>query len=149
MKIVIQKINSCELYLEDKENKLVSRANHGLLVFVGVSDDDTLETVEYLARKITKLRLFRDEQGKTNLSLLDVGGEIMVVSNFTLLAQITTGSRPSFSRAGSPDKANELYLKLADEFRKNGVKHVATGVFGNHMHIKTELDGPFTILMEK
>lgn len=146
MKIVIQKINSCELSVDEKP---VSKTNHGLLVFVGVSDDDTIEKVEYLARKIAKMRLFRDDQGKTNLSLLDVGGDIMLVSNFTLLAQISTGSRPSFSRAGDPEKANELYLKLADEFRKNGVKHVATGMFGNHMHLKTDLDGPFTIIMEK
>lgn len=146
MKVVIQKINSCELFVE---NKSFSKSKHGLLIFVGISDDDTQEKVKYLAKKIARMRLFRDNAGKTNLSLLDVKGEIMLVSNFTLLAEISSGTRPSFSRAGEPEKANKLYLMLADEFVKNGVKHVATGMFGNHMHLKTELDGPFTILMER
>lgn len=145
MKTIIQKINSCELFVNDK---LVSSASAGLLVFVGIEQDDTMEQVKYLAKKIATMRLFKDENDKTNLSVLDTKGDIMLVSNFTLLASITSGTRPSFSRAGNPNLANELYLSFAKELEQNGVAHVATGKFKTHMHLKTELDGPFTIALD-
>ncbi len=146
MNIVIQKTHRCSLSVEDK---LISQIGKGLIVFVGVDQHDTHEIVDYMARKISHLRLFKDENDKINKSVLDIGGDVMVVSNFTLNAVIGSGTRPSFSHSAPPDYANELYLELAEKFRQNGIKHVATGVFGAHMHLDTIIDGPFNIVLEK
>ena len=146
MKVVIQKVEKCELSVDDK---IVSSIGAGLLVFVGVHKTDDLSCVQYLAKKISQMRLFKDENNKLNRSVLDLDGDIMVVSNFTLMAEISSGTRPSFSNGADFETANDLYLKLAEEFRKNGIKNVQTGVFRSHMHLNTILDGPFTIVMEK
>ena len=95
------------------------------------------------------MRLFKDENDKLNKSVLDLNGDVMVVSNFTLMAEIASGTRPSFSNGADFEKANELYLNLANEFSKNGIKNVQTGQFRSHMHLETALDGPFTIVMER
>lgn len=146
MRIVIQKTHGCKLSVEDK---LISKIGCGLIVFVGVHKLDTEETIDYMARKIAHLRLFKDENNKINKSVLDVNGEIMVVSNFTLNAVISSGTRPSFSDSASPEIADKLYLELAQKLRDNGVKNVVTGAFGEHMHLDTIIDGPFNIVLDK
>ncbi len=146
MKIVIQKTHGCKLSVDDK---LISQIGPGLILFVGVHRDDTMKTVEYLAHKITHMRLFKDENDKINRSVLDENGDVMVVSNFTLNAAISSGTRPSFSNSADPETANTLYLALADKIRENGVINVATGAFGEHMHLDTTLDGPFNIVIER
>ena len=119
----------------------------GLLATVGVSKNDTIEDIKYLAKKIVNMRQFKDEDNKCNKSLIDVKGDMMIVSNFTLQATIKSGTRPDFSHAGDNDFAYSMYLKFVEEIRSYGV-NVALGNFGNHMHIDTELDGPFTIIIE-
>lgn len=146
MKVVIQKVEKCDLSVNDK---IVSSIGAGLLVFVGVHKNDDSSCAQYLARKISQMRLFKDENDKLNRSVLDLDGDVMVVSNFTLMAEISSGTRPSFSNGADFEIANNLYLELAEEFKKNGIKNVRTGVFRSHMHLNTILDGPFTIVMEK
>ena len=146
MKIVAQKTHSCKLYVGEK---LISEIGSGLILFVGVHRDDSMENVKYLAHKLCNMRLFKDENGKINKSVLDMNGDVMVVSNFTLNAEISSGTRPSFSNSAPPDIANTLYLALADEIHKEGIHHVATGAFGEHMHLDTTLDGPFNIVIER
>lgn len=146
MKIVIQKTHGCTLTVGDK---VISEIGNGLIVFVGVHHNDTAETVEYMARKISHMRLFKDENYKINRSVLDENGDIMVVSNFTLNAVISSGTRPSFSDSADPETADRLYLLLAEKLRENGVSKVVTGEFGAHMHLNTIIDGPFNIVLEK
>lgn len=146
MKIVIQKTHKCTLTVGDK---VISEIGNGLIVFVGVHHNDTAETVEYMARKISHMRLFKDENDKINRSVLDEHGDIMVVSNFTLNAVISSGKRPSFSDSADPETADRLYLLLAEKLRENGVSKVVTGEFGAHMHLNTIIDGPFNIVLEK
>ncbi len=145
MKIVMQKVNYCKLSVD---GKLYSESGYGVLLTVGVGRDDTMDDVVKAATKLSKMRIFKDDQDKLNLSLLDVGGDAMVVSNFTLNARIASGTRPDFSHGADFDTANTLYLALAEELRKIGVKNVVTGHFRHHMHIDTELDGPFTIVYD-
>jgi D-tyrosyl-tRNA(Tyr) deacylase len=144
MKVVVQRVHYCKLTSEE----YTSEIGEGLLVTVGASMLDTKADIEYLASKIARLRIFKDEEGKCNLSLLDVGGDIMVVSNFTLQARIGSGTRPDFSRAGDSDKALELYEQLIECFKKVGVKNVAKGNFKHHMHLDCRLDGPFNLILE-
>ncbi len=146
MKIVVQKTHGCKLFVGEE---FISEIGSGLILFVGVHKDDTMECVDYLARKITHMRLFKDENDKINKSVLDIGGDVMVVSNFTLNAEISSGTRPSFSNSADPTTANMLYLALAEKIRENGINHVATGAFGEHMHLSTTLDGPFNIVIER
>ena len=145
MKIVMQKVNWCKLSVDGKP---YSETGMGVLIAVGVHRDDTMQDVVKCAQKLTKMRIFKDDNDKLNLSLLDVGGDCMVVSNFTLNAYISSGTRPDFSRSADMDKANLLYLSLAEEIKKCGVKNVQTGHFRTHMHIDTVLDGPFTIVYD-
>ena len=144
MKVIIQRVNYARLESED----FASEIGFGLLVTVGVSMQDTAEDVRYLASKIARLRIFKDDEGKCNRSLLDENGDIMVVSNFTLQARIQSGTRPDFSKAGDSEQARKLYELLIEEFEKLGIKKVATGNFKHHMHIACELDGPFNLILE-
>ena len=144
MKIIVQRVNYSKLSSEDFSSEI----GFGLLVTVGASMSDTVSDIKYLAKKIASLRIFKDENNKSNLSLLDVDGEIMVVSNFTLQARIGSGTRPDFSRAGDSDRALELYNLLLEEFKSLGVRRVETGNFKHHMHIQCELDGPFNLILE-
>lgn len=144
MKIILQKINYCDLSVE---NELVSSVKYGLLITVGVHRDDTIEDAKYLAHKIANLRMFKDENDKINLSILDIGGECLVVSNFSIEAQIQSGTRPNFSRCCEPEKANELYKKFGELLELEGVKVVKYGKFRHHMHLSCELDGPFTLIL--
>ena len=142
MKLVIQRVNHADVKIDKKE---VGRINKGLLVLVGVASDDDEKTVEKYFNNLVKLRLFED--GKTNLSLKDVGGELLLVSQFTLLANCKDGNRPSFIGAGSPDEAKRLYEYMVDLGKKSDI-HTECGVFGADMKVSLENDGPFTIVLE-
>lgn len=145
MKFVVQRVNSASVTID---GKLYSSIGKGLLVLVGVGASDTREIADRYLNKLLHLRIFADENGKTNLSLEDVKGELMLVSQFTLYANCRKGNRPSFIEAGDPQKAEELYVYLSEEAAKR-VPVVKTGVFGADMKVNLENDGPFTILMDE
>ena len=144
MKLVIQRVNRADVKIDGKE---VGKINKGLLVFVGVAADDDEKVVEKYFNKLVKLRIFEDENGKTNLSLRDVDGELLLVSQFTLLANCKEGNRPSFIGAESPDEAKGLYEYMVDLGKKSDI-HTECGVFGADMKVSLENDGPFTIVLE-
>ena len=145
MKAVIQRVNYANLKVD---GKLISEINKGLVIFLGVGTLDTKENADYMIKKIPPLRIFEDENGKTNLNISQIGGEVLLVSQFTLFADTSHGNRPSFINAGAPDMANELYEYVAKGLEDAGLI-VKKGVFGADMKITQENDGPFTILMEK
>lgn len=120
----------------------------GFLVLLGVTHDDTKEKADYLVKKLCKLRVFTDENDKMNLSLKDVNGELLIVSQFTLYADCSEGNRPSFIKAAKPDFANELYEYFCKECEKNDI-HVERGIFGADMKVNLLNDGPVTIIIEK
>ncbi|MGN0959969.1 MAG: D-aminoacyl-tRNA deacylase [Coriobacteriales bacterium] len=144
MRAVIQRVSSARV---DIEGQTVGSIGQGLLVLLGVGQGDGPEQLERLWSKIYKLRIFADEQGKTNLSLADVGGELLVVSQFTLFANCRKGNRPSFTQAGSPQLAEELYERFVERARQD-VACVQTGRFGADMQVSLVNDGPFTILLD-
>lgn len=144
MKIVVQKVKKCVLYSEGEK---FSEIKNGMLVLVGVSVDDKIEFAEKLANKILKLRIFDDENGKTNKSIFDINGEIMVVSNFTLYANLKGTNRPDFIKAARPEQAEPIYNELVKHLEKQ-VK-VATGVFQTYMEIEMIADGPGTYIYEE
>jgi D-tyrosyl-tRNA(Tyr) deacylase len=145
MKLVVQRVLSANLKVD---GKVVSKIDNGLVVFVGVNSGDGDEQVKYFTKKIPDLRIFEDENGRTNKSILDVKGEILLVSQFTLCANTSHGNRPDFFGAEKPERANQVYLALKDGILNRGVP-VYTGVFGADMKIEQVNDGPFTIVMEK
>ncbi len=145
MRAVIQRVNNASLKVD---GKIVSDIGKGLVIYLGVGVGDSEINADYLIKKIPPLRIFEDENGKINLSILDVKGEILLVSQFTLFANTTHGNRPDFLGAEKPDRANELYQYVADNLSKAGLT-VKLGVFGADMKITQENDGPFTILLEK
>ncbi len=144
MKIVLQRVKNASVSVNDD---IIGKIEKGYLVLLGVSNTDTKEIADKLAEKISKLRIFEDENGKTNLSASDIGGEILIVSQFTLYADCKKGNRPSFTNAGSPDLANELYEYFI-EICKQKFKKVAHGEFGADMQVSLINDGPFTILLD-
>lgn len=144
MKFVIQRVTSASVEVEEK---IVGAIQKGYLVLIGVGENDTNAEADKLIKKMIGLRIFADENGKTNLALKDVGGELLLVSQFTLYANCTHGNRPSFTEAGNPQKAKELYEYIIAECRKQ-VPVVETGVFGEHMKVSLCNDGPFTIILE-
>ena len=143
MKLVIQRVNSASVTIE---NKLYSSINKGLLVLFGVEKDDSENMLEYFAQKLLKLRIFEDEQGKMNKSVLDIEGEILVVSQFTLCADCKKGTRPSFDNAKEPKVAKEYYEKFVEILKKSGI-NIKTGVFGAHMQVGLINNGPVTIIL--
>ena len=143
MKLVIQRVNSASVTIE---NKIYSSINKGLLVFFGVEKDDSEDMLEYFAQKLLKLRIFEDEKGKMNKSVLDIEGEILVVSQFTLCADCKKGTRPSFDNAKEPKIAKEYYEKFVEILKKSGI-NIKTGVFGAHMQIELINNGPVTIIL--
>ena len=143
MKAVVQRVLSAELKVE---GKLVSSINRGYVIFLGVKKGDGVADCDYLAKKISSLRIFEDENEKINYSVLDVGGEILLVSQFTLYANASHGNRPDFLDAESPENAEKLYLYLAEKLQQS--VPVKLGVFGADMKISQVNDGPFTIILE-
>ena len=144
MKIVVQKVKKCVLYSEGEK---FSEIKTGMLVLVGVSTDDKPEIAEKIAQKILKLRIFDDENGKTNKSIFDVNGEIMVVSNFTLYSNLKGTNRPDFIKAAKPEQAEPIYEELVKHLSKE-IK-VATGAFRTYMEIEMIADGPGTYIYEE
>ena len=144
MKIVLQRVKNASVSVD---GKTIGEIGKGYLALLGVSNTDTKEIAEKIAEKISKLRIFEDENGKTNLSASDVYGEILVVSQFTLYADCKKGNRPSFTNAGSPDLANELYEYFI-EICKPKFKKVAHGEFGADMQVSLINDGPFNVILD-
>lgn len=145
MKTVIQRVKYSSVVIDGKE---VSQTGIGFLILLGVEQGDTTADADKLVKKIPVLRVFEDDNGKMNLSCLDVGGEIMVVSQFTLCADCSHGRRPSFTASAPPDLANELYEYFVSQLKNSGVKRVETGVFGADMKVSLNNDGPVTIILE-
>ena len=143
MKLVIQRVDSASVTIE---NKIYSSINKGLLVLFGVEKDDSEDMLEYFAQKLLKLRIFEDEKGKMNKSVLDISGEILAVSQFTLCADCKKGTRPSFDNAKEPRIAKEYYEKFVEILKKSGI-NIKTGVFGAHMQIELINNGPVTIIL--
>lgn len=144
MRIVIQRVSKASVSVKEK---VVGRIKKGLFVLIGVGKKDKLEDSEKLAEKLFKLRVMSDENDKMNLTINDVGGKILAVSQFTLLANTKKGNRPSFIEAAEPKKAEEIYTHFVSQLRERGVE-VETGSFGEYMKINVSLDGPVTIIME-
>ncbi len=144
MKLVIQRVKNAKVTVE---GRVTGEIEQGLLVFLGVGSDDTKEMVDKYVDKLIKLRIFADEEGKTNLSIQDIKGEVLVVSQFTLYADCKKGNRPSFVNAGSPALAEELYECFAGKIREKLGK-VSVGEFGADMKVELTNDGPFTILWD-
>ncbi len=144
MRAVVQRVSRAQV---DIDGLAVGTIGRGLVVLLGVGHDDTEAEAERLWSKIARLRIFEDAEGKTNLALADVGGEVLVVSQFTLYASCKKGNRPSFTDAGSPDEANRLYEWFVERARRD-VPHVETGRFGAYMDVSLVNDGPFTLWLD-
>lgn len=145
MRALLQRVSNASVTVEDR---VISRIGKGLVVLLGVGHGDGQEQVRFLAEKIANLRIFEDEQGKTNLSVLDVRGEAIVVSQFTLYADARKGRRPSFTEAAQPELAEPLVELFVETLRGHGVPS-QTGQFGAHMLVEIHNDGPVTIWLEK
>lgn len=143
MRAVIQRVTQASVTID---SQTIGSIGRGYLILLGVGQNDTEAQVERLWSKIFKMRIFEDESGKTNLSLADVSGEVLIVSQFTLYANCKRGNRPSFTEAGSPDEARRLYETFAARARQD--VHVETGQFGAMMNVSLENDGPFTIVLD-
>ena len=146
MKMVIQVVDDATLTVD---NKLISKIGKGLVVFFGAEKGDDEKNLDFFAKKIASLRIFKDDEDKTNLSIKDVNGEVLLVSQFTLAGEFYHGNRPSFSNAEDFELANERYEKLANILREQYGLVVKMGVFGEHMVIKQTNSGPFTAYLEK
>ena len=144
MKVVLQKVSEASVSVADKE---LGEIGLGYVLLVGIQEGDTEVEADYLVKKINGLRIFEDENGKTNCSLKDVDGELLLVSQFTLYASCRKGNRPSFTQAGDPKKAEELYEYIIKECNKE-IDVVQTGIFGAHMEVALINDGPFTVVLE-
>ena len=145
MKAVIQRVLDANLKVD---GKLISEIGKGYVIFLGVKKGDTTENADYFIKKIPSLRICEDENGKINKSIIDTNGEILLVSQFTLMANTSHGNRPEFLEAEVPDKANELYEYVIEGIKKTGIP-VKKGVFGGDIKINQTNDGPFTIILEK
>lgn len=145
MKIVVQRVKNAQV---EVEGKTVGKIEKGFLVLLGVTHSDTKEQADYLVKKLCKLRVFTDENGKMNLGIKDIDGKLLIVSQFTLYADCSQGNRPSFIEAAKPDKANELYEYFCSECEKNEIQ-VERGIFGADMKVSLLNDGPVTIIIEK
>lgn len=145
MKFIVQRVKNAQV---DIENRTVGKINKGFLVLIGITHTDTKEIADYLIKKLINLRVFEDENGKMNLDLKDVNGELLLVSQFTLYADCSNGNRPSFTQAAKPGFANELYEYIISECNKK-IDKVETGVFGADMKVELVNDGPVTIILEK
>ena len=144
MRLVVQRVSNAKV---EVENNTIGSIKNGFLVLLGVGNDDETANADYLLKKLVNLRVFTDEQGKMNLSLMDIQGELLIVSQFTLYADCKKGNRPSFTNAAPPEKAKQLYEYFVLQTKNLGLK-VETGSFGAHMKVELLNDGPVTILLE-
>ncbi|HCO19344.1 MAG TPA: D-tyrosyl-tRNA(Tyr) deacylase [Tissierellales bacterium] len=144
MRAVVQRVSSAEVRVDDK---MVGRVGKGLLVYLGVGKEDTVSDIEYMADKVSGLRIFEDENGKMNLSVQDIRGEILAISQFTLYGDVRKGKRPSFSDSADPDKGEELYNQFISIIQGIGIR-IDKGIFGAHMMVDYVNDGPVTILLD-
>ena len=144
MKVVLQRVKSAKV---EVDNKVTGEIKKGFMLLLGIEENDTTVDADVLANKISGLRIFTDENDKMNLSLADVNGEVLVVSNFTLCADCSHGRRPSFINAAKPDVANPLYEYFCKKLEDKGVNKVAKGIFGADMLVSIENDGPVTIII--
>lgn len=144
MRFVIQRVAEASVSVEDKE---IGRIQKGFLVFVGINQSDTIEIADKMVKKLVGLRIFADENGKANLDLHAVDGQLLIISQFTLYADCRKGNRPSFTRAGEPQKAQALYEHILEQCRKE-ISVVQGGCFGADMKISLLNDGPFTVIFD-
>ncbi len=144
MKVVLQRVKSAKV---EVDNRITGQISKGFMLMLGIEMEDTNKDADVLAAKIANLRIFTDNNDKMNLSLSDVRGQVLVVSNFTLCADCTHGRRPSFINAARPDTANPLYEYFCNQLMKNGVEKVEKGVFGADMLVSIENDGPVTLIL--
>ena len=145
MRVVLQRVREASVMVE---GQVIGQIGRGYLLLVGISDEDDEKEADRMLDKISKLRIFEDENGKTNLSLADVGGEVLVISQFTLYADCHKGNRPSFVDAGSPEKANALYEYMVKGFKERVAAKVQHGSFGADMKVSLVNDGPFTLVLD-
>ncbi len=146
MKLVIQRVKKANVVVE---NKVIGEIDNGFLVLIGIAPTDTKENANFLVQKLVHLRVFEDENQKMNLSIKDIDGELLIISQFTLYADCSHGNRPSFTTAAKPEFANELYEYFVEQCKKENIKKVATGEFGADMQVTLQNDGPVTIILEK
>ena len=146
MKLVVQRVKNANVVVE---NETIGEINQGFMVLLGVAPTDTKEIADFLVQKLVHLRIFEDENEKMNLSIQDIDGELLIVSQFTLYANCNHGNRPSFTEAAKPDMANELYEYFVEKCKEENIKKVATGEFGADMQVSLQNDGPVTIMLEK
>ena len=144
MRAVVQRVTEASVKVDEN---IVGKINEGLMVLLGVGNDDNEKDLDYLVGKVLGLRIFQDENDKMNLSLLDVKGELLVVSQFTLYGDVRKGKRPSFSTSASPEIGNKYYEEFINKTRALGVK-TETGIFGAHMNVSLVNNGPVTILLD-
>ena len=145
MKLVIQRVSHASVEVDEK---VISQIGKGFLILIGVEKNDDGSQIPWLANKTAQLRIFEDDEGKMNRNLLDVDGEVLLVSQFTLYADCNKGRRPGFDKAAPPDLADRLYLKFGRALEELGIK-VQTGQFGAHMQVSLNNDGPVTIILER
>lgn len=144
MRFVIQRVDKASVSVDQQ---IVGEIRKGFLVLVGINDEDTTEIADKMLHKLLNLRIFEDENGKTNLDIKSVDGELLIISQFTLYADCRKGNRPSFVKAGKPDFAKEMYEYILENC-KTAVKHAAGGIFGEHMEVSLINNGPFTIVLD-
>ena len=145
MRFVVQRVSKAQVTVE---GKITGKIDKGFLVLIGITHDDTKEIADKLVKKLINLRIFEDENEKMNLSLKDVNGSLLLVSQFTLYADCEKGNRPSFIQAAKPDYANELYEYIIEKCKESGIE-VQTGIFRENMKVDLTNDGPVTIILEK
>jgi len=145
MRVVLQRVSNCTVTVD---NKITGEIEKGFLLLLGIKNGDTQADAIKLAKKISGLRIFTDENDKMNLSLADVGGSVLVVSNFTLYADCSHGRRPSFINAARPEISDPLYEFFCDEMSKNGIENVQKGIFGADMKVALTNDGPVTLVID-
>jgi|SRR5699024_3470758 len=146
MKVVLQRVSQASVSVN---NERVASIGHGLMLLVGVHEDDSVQEMQWLADKILKLRVFDDKDGKMNLSVQDVEGELLVVPQFTLYGDYEQGNRPSYIKAADPDSANRLYEDMVQYFKTHADLQIKTGKFGAYMDVQLNNDGPVTLVLER